>query len=153
MATVNTTFTAAVSFISQVVPIDPHFLDLMQHLCDFQEMARATSGAATYGHRTISRTTVAQTTPDRRCRLRSLTAQEIEDSGRAGETIDDYILYVPMGYLPQEMADEKSSTRFQVINIRRLSGDPEDAGPFDVQSVRKMAGEQHHYQVRLRRVR
>lgn len=149
----DTTFNVGVSFISPVVPIDPHFLDLMQHLCDFEEMTRATAGASTYGHRTVSRIAVSETTANVRCRLRSLTAQEIEDSGRAGEIIDDYILYVPMGYLPSRMADEKNSTKFRVVNVRQLSGEPEDPGPFDVQSVRKMAGQQHHYQVRVRRVK
>lgn len=146
------TFTAAASFITPVVPIDPVFLDLMRHYCDIEEMARATSTAGSYGHRTVSRDAVAHTHADIRCRLRQLTSEEREDTARAGEVVADYILYIPFGYMPEKMREPKKATSFRVSNIRTLAGLPEDAGPFDIQSIKLMAGEHHHYQVRLRKI-
>ncbi len=145
-------FTAEVAFVTPVVPIDPVFLDLMQHYCDIEEMAKATVSAGTYGHKTISRDTVLTTHPDIRCRLRIMSSEEREDTARTGEVVSDYVLYIPFSYLPAKLRDNKKATSFRVVNIRTLYGLPEDAGPFDIQSVKLMAGEHHHYQVRLRKV-
>ena len=100
----------------------------------------------------ISRDTVLTTHSDIRCRLRIMSSDEREDTARAGEVVSDYVLYIPFSYLPAKLRDNKKATSFRVVNIRTLYGLPEDAGPFDIQSVKLMAGEHHHYQVRLRKV-
>lgn len=150
---VSSSWTAGASFISPVIPTDPAFLDLMAHLGDFQEMQQSVSSAASYGHKTTSRTVIANTIPNTRCRLRSLTEQEIEDEGHTGEVISDWVLYVPAGMLPVKLRDPKNCVIFQVVNIRTLGGDLIEQGPCNIKSCRLMAGENHHYQLRLRKGR
>jgi len=138
-------------FLEDVVPVDPDFLDLMVHFCDIEQMQKATRGTGSYGHATPSRQVVTTTTQNVRCRLRGLTDEEIESTGRAGEIREDYILYVPAGYLPKLLRDPQRAVDHRVVNVRKREGKLVNPGPLDIQSVRLMAGEDHHYQLRLRK--
>lgn len=134
--------------------IDPDFLDLMQHLVDFEQMQQGTVSAGSYGHNTVSRSTVAQTFTDVRSRVRTLTSDEIESTKREGEITSDFICYVPYDYLPPLLRQPKNAAIYRVVNVRSIEhgGEVVDAGPFDIQSVKLMAGEQHHFQLRLLKI-
>lgn len=152
MTTVSLSFAVGVAFIDPVVPIDPVFLDLMQYYCDIEQMQKGAVSSSSYGHKTISRDVVVQTFREIRCRLRVMSTEEIEETSRAGETVSDYIMYVPFGYLPTGLRESKAALPYRVVNVRTLQGVPEEAGPYDIQGIKLMAGEHHHYQVRLRKI-
>ncbi len=152
MPAVNTTFTVGVATISPYVYTDPNFLGLMIHTCTIVQAGEAVAVASSYGHQTKDYvTTPAHTYTSVRSRLRSLTAEEITNTGREGEAVEDMYLYIPRRWMPESMKEHASSSRHQVIDVKTLRGELVHAGPFDVKSVREIAGEQHHYLVLLRR--
>lgn len=115
-------------------------------------MAQSVVSASSYGHKTISKTEVAVTYENIRCRLRSLSQDELQTSVREGETVDNMFLYIPIAYVPQTMREPSSTPRYQVSNVRTLGGEPVDAGSYDVQAIRNIAGERHHYLLTLLKV-
>mgnify|MGYP001570317737 FL=1 len=134
--------------------IDTDFLELMHHLVDFQRMVKGSVSSGSYGHKTTSRDTVAETFEDVRSRMRTLTSLEMETVRQAGEVTSDFICYVSYDHLPPDLRQPKNVTIYQVVNVRSIEQGMAvvDAGPFDIQSVKLMGGENHHFQVRLLKV-
>lgn len=152
MTVINTTATASSSFIEPYEPVDPDFLDLMEHLCTFERMGKSVVSASSYGHQTISRQEVVATYENVRCRLRSLTQEEALTIEREGQVVDDMYLYVPLGLMPRPMRDFGQAPFYRMVNVRTLGGTPVEAGPFNIRSIRSIAGEQHHFLLQVRKV-
>lgn len=152
MTVINTAATAAAAFIEPVEDVDPDFLDLMEHLCTFEKMGQSVAGSSSYGHRTISRETVVATYEGIRCRLRSLTQEEVQSIERDAQIIDDMVLYVPLSYMPRPMRDAGQAPFYRLVNVRTLDGSAVEAGPFNIKAIRSIAGEQHHYLLNVRKV-
>jgi hypothetical protein len=131
---------------------DPVFLDLMRHYVDFERMQKGTVSSSSYGHNTTSRDTVAETFSDVRTRVRTLSSEEVESNQREGEVTSDFICYVPYDYIPVDLKIPKNATIYRVVNIRTIDLEVVDSGPFDIQNIKLMAGEQHHFQLRLLKV-
>lgn len=152
MPAISKTFTASVSTIRPSYSVDPVFMDLMIHTCTIVWANEATGTGGSYGHRVKDYTTMPRATyTGVRCRLRSLNNQEIVAIGRDEETIQDMMLYIPDALMPESLKEDTASARHEVSNVQTLQGELVKAGPFDVQSIRQIAGEQHHYLIQLRK--
>ena len=153
MPTVNISFTVTAALVQPYYDEDPYFLDLMVHTCTIIRAGEATSVPGTYGHRHKDYDTApAASYPGIVCRLRSLSAEEIVIIGRDSEVIQDMYLDVPASQLPESLKDDTAAARHQVSDVRMgETGELVKTGPFDIQSVRLMAGEQHHYLLLLRK--
>lgn len=146
------TFTAMASIITPATEDDSDFMDLMRHTCDIELASRGAASSGSYGHKAINFDTPSQVFTGIRCRLRELTADEIQATGRFGEVIEDKVMYVPHRWMPDSMKQHVAPVVHQVTNIRLwMNNELVNAGPFDVQSVKVVAGEVHHYEVVLRK--
>lgn len=146
------TFTPMVSLITPATEDDTDFMELMYHTCDIEFASRGPATNSSYGHKSVNYAAPAQVYTSVRCRLRDLTADEIQATGRVGEVIEDKVLYVPHRWMPDSMKQHEAAALHQIENVRLLANNElVNAGPFDVQSVRLVAGEVHHYEVTVRK--
>jgi hypothetical protein len=145
------TFTAAASLLTPGTYDDQNFMRLMVHTCDIEFASRGTATSGSYGHKKIDFDSPTQVYTGVRCRLRALTADEIQATGRVGEVVEDMVLYVPRRWLPESMKEHAAAVLHQVVNVKTLRGEMVNAGPLDVQSIREVASMQHHYEVTVRK--
>jgi len=131
---------------------DPVFNNLMVHTCTITQAGISTQTAAAYGHKKRDYTTTpAATYTGVRCRLRSLTMDEEVQIGRDEVSVQDFYLYVASSQLPTSVKDDGANATHQVSDVRTLAGTLVKAGPFDIQSIREIAGVSHHYVLQLRK--
>jgi hypothetical protein len=146
-------FTVAVSLIAPSYDDDPDFMELMAHTCTIVRAGEAVASAGSYGHQRKDYDVAPTATySDIPCRMRSLSAEEIATIGRDSEVVQDWYMDIPARYIPESMKDDTAAARHQVMNVRDAeTGEMYKAGPYDVQSVRDMAGQRHHSLLQLRK--